>query len=425
MTAIRRSRPTTFLAASAGAAALALALTACAGGRAEPSTASGSGTDTTGETEVAATRLVATYDGGVLVLEGDTLEVVADLPAEGFLRVNPAGDGRRVFVSTDEGFRVLDTGVTVEEHGDHDHFYAEAPELTDLVFPAEHPGHVTVHAGTTALFADGTGEVALFESDDLRNADAVDDVDTETYRSAAAHHGVAVALEDGGLLTTVGTEDSRSGAIVLDADRAEIARTDACPGVHGETVAAGGVVVLGCEDGAVVWRDGAFTKIAAPDAYGRIGNQAGSPESSVVLGDYKTDPDAELERPTRIALIDTASADPATALRLVDLGTSYTFRSLARGAHGEALVLGTDGAIHVIDPATGAVVNRIPVVEPWTEPMDWQSPRPTITVDGHRVLVTDPEASAVHVVDLEAAEVVRTAELPHVPNELTGVGSGH
>ena len=69
----------------------------------------------------------------------------------------------------------------------------------------------------------------------------------------------------------------------------------------------------------------------------------------MLLGDYKTDPDAELERPTRVSLIDTRDA----SLRLVDLGTSYSFRSLGRGPEGEALVLGTDGALHVLDPESG------------------------------------------------------------------------
>ena len=73
-------------------------------------------------------------------------------------------------------------------------------------------------------------------------------------------------------------------------------------------------VTLGCEDGILVFRDGAFTKVASPDAYGRIGNQAGSPASPVVLGDYKTDPDADLERPETVALVDTRTAE----IRLVD-----------------------------------------------------------------------------------------------------------
>src|SRR5699024_7152105 len=50
------------------------------------------------EQRAATPRLVATYDGGLLVLDSGTLETVADIPLDGFARVNPAGDGRHVAV---------------------------------------------------------------------------------------------------------------------------------------------------------------------------------------------------------------------------------------------------------------------------------------------------------------------------------------
>lgn len=413
--------PVPRLAIAALVSTAALALSACASPGADAHGAGAAAESADAAQELAAPRLVVSYDGGVLVLEGATLEPAADLALDGYLRVSPAGDGRHVIVSSEAGFEVLDTGLEVEAHGDHAHYYGSEPALTGLVLPAEHPGHVTVNADVTSLFADGTGEVQRFESDDLAGAREPGDLDLEHYASAEAHHGVAVALEGGGLVATLGDSETRTGAIALDAQGAELARTESCPGVHGETVAADGVVVLGCEDGAILYRDGAFTKVTAPDAYGRIGNQAGSPESPVVLGDYKVDREAELERPTRVSLIDTDSA----SLRLVDLGTSYSFRSLARGPHGEALVLGTDGAVHVIDPGSGAVTARIPVVAEWVEPLDWQQPRPMLRVDGHRAYVTDPANDAIHLVDLDAAEVVVTAQLPHTPDELSTVVVGH
>ncbi|RXR27106.1 hypothetical protein EQW78_01780 [Oerskovia turbata] len=358
-------------------------------------------------------RIALTYDGGVVVLDGTSLEQVADLPVDGFTRLNPAGDERHVIVSAGDAFRVLDLGTWGEAHGNHSHFYTSDPAFTKVEFAANHPGHVVRHAGRTVLFNDGSGLVESFDPHDLADGTPK----TTTYTTPSPHHGVAVELENGNLLVTDGTEDARSSVVVLDSGHHEIARTDACPGVHGEAVASDEAVVVGCEDGVVVYAGGELTKIASADAYGRIGNQAGSEESAVVLGDYKADPDAELERPTRVSLVDTVSKQ----ITLVETGASYSFRSLGRGPHGEALVLGTDGSLRVIDPATGAITSTIPVTGAWTEPDDWQAPRPTLFVLDHTAYVTDPATKTVHAVDVESGEVYASTTLDVVPNELTGV----
>lgn len=394
---------------------LMLGLAACGGGDgAAGDTAEGAGgPSAASEAAEPSPRLAVTYDGGVLVLDGVTLDVVGDVSIDGFTRVNDAGDGRHVLVSAGDAFKVLDTGSWTVPHGDHDHYYVADPVLTDVEFAAEEPGHVVRHAGRTVLFNDGSGLVESFDPAALASGAP----ETSTYTTDEPHHGVAVELADGSLITTIGTLEARTGVAVLDPERREVARNEDCPGVHGEAVAAPEVVVFGCESGVLVVRDGQITKIPSPDPYGRIGNQAGSEESPIVLGDYKVDPDAELERPERVALIDTASA----TLRLVDLGTSYTFRSLGRGPSGEALVLGTDRALHVIDPETATVTGSIPVVEPWIEPDEWQSPRPALFVLGHTAYVTEPATNEIHAVDLESAEVTETAVVPQQPNELTGV----
>ncbi|CAM5637819.1 hypothetical protein GCM10010261_22210 [Streptomyces pilosus] len=347
--------------------------------------------------------LVATFDGGLYILDGTSLELAGTIELPGFNRVNPAGDDDHVIVSTDSGFRVLD---------------ATGQSLTDITYQGAKPGHVVRHAGRTTLFTDGTGEVNVFDPAALSRGTKPAG---RTYTTAEAHHGVALELSNGQLLTTLGTEEKRTGALVLDKNDKEITRNEKCPGVHGEAAARGEAVAVGCEDGVLLYKDGEFTKIDAPDDYGRIGNQAGSEESPVLLGDYKSDPDAELERPTRVSLIDTETAK----LRLVDLGTSYSFRSLGRGPHGEALVLGTDGTLHVIDPETGKVEKKIGVVGAWQEPLDWQQPRPTLFVRDHTAYVSEPGKRKLHAVDIESGEKVASVTLPKSTNELSGVVSGH
>ncbi|MCQ1581463.1 zinc metallochaperone AztD [Streptomyces parvus] len=384
--------------------AASMALTAC-GGNGNDDTPAGAEPKKQKSSEAAAVGnpIVASYDGGLYVLDGETLKLAKTIELPGFNRVNPAGDKEHVVVSTDSGFRVFD---------------ATRQEFTDAEFKGSKPGHVVRHGGRTVLFTDGTGEVNVFDPADLSDGKKPDG---RTYTSAKPHHGVAIELAGGELVTTLGTEEKRTGALVLDKDNKEIARSEDCPGVHGEAAAQGEVVGFGCEDGVLLYKDGKFTKVDAPGDYARTGNQAGSDVSPILLGDYKTDPDAELERPTRISLIDTRTAK----MKLVDLGTSYSFRSLARGPHGEALVLGTNGTLHVIDPETGKVEKKIEAVGDWTEPLDWQQPRPTLFVRDHTAYVSDPGKRQLHAYDLESGEKQASVTLPKGTNELSGTVAGH
>lgn len=345
------------------------------------------------------TRIAVTYDGGVLVLDQD-LQVVADDAVDGFTRVNTAGDGRHVLVTVPAGFQVLDT--------------AADPALTDAVFPADTGGHAVVHGDRTALFADGTGDVTVFDNTELDGADLPE---TETVESEAAHHGVAIELEDGTLLTTIGTEEERSGVRALDADGTELTRSEECPSVHGEGAVRDEVAVFGCTDGALVYEDGAFTKIDAPTEYGRTGNLFTTETSSVAVGDYNDDPDSEGYLLHQVALIDAASGE-YTVADTPD-GVGFTFRDIARGPGDEAVILGDDGALHVLDEATGEQVDSFPVIDAWEGPAEWQDAHPALKVAGDVAYVTDPAAKKIHAVDLTSGEVVTSSDtLPGVPNEI-------
>lgn len=373
-------------------------LSACAGGAGSAAPASSAPAD-------AATRVALSYPGGILVLDGDTLETLGDMSSEEFTRLNAAGDGRHVMVTTSAGFQVLDAGTA-----------DAAPELTDLVFPASKPGHVVTHGGTTVLYADGTSDSTIFDTDALlASTDELPAV--ETVPGVEAHHGVSIVLEDGTFLTTVGNADGRNGVVAKDASGATIAESADCPGVHGEGTAKDEVVVFGCENGALVYDDGAFTKLTAPDQpYGRMGNAYVSEDSALIVGDYKDDRDAEGYLLHRLALIDT----DAKTQRVVDMpaGAEYTFRDVARGPGDLAYVLASDGAIHVLDPETGAFTDAFDVIDAWEGPAEWQDAHPAIKVSGDIAYVTEPAKNAVHAVDLTSGEVVQSVTLEQTPNEI-------
>lgn len=121
-----------------------------------------------------------------------------------------------------------------------------------------------------------------------------------------------------------------------------------------------------------------------------------------------------------MALIDTLT----DSLQTVELGSSYWFRSLARGPEGEALVLTDNGALTVIDEATGEIEDKIPVIEAWEENEEWQQPGPIPQVTGTMAYVTDAANPQLVVIDLEAGEVAHEVDLEVAPVEMAVVG-GH
>ncbi|MGK3647199.1 zinc metallochaperone AztD [Pseudarthrobacter enclensis] len=391
-------------------AGITLLVSACATGQATPA-------GTAAAPDAAATtsadehgRIAVSYAGGISVLDGKTLDVVQKFDSEEFTRLNAAGDGRHVFVTTKAGFQLLDT---VE------------PRLTDLVVDATAAGHVVRHAGNTVLFDDGTGTTTILKTDDLAGIDGALP-EAETYTAESAHHGVSIVLEDGKLLTTVGDKTSRTGAVALEAHDGhwdKVAESKECPGIHGEGTAAGEAVIFGCEDGALLFHHGKFEKFTAPDTYGRMGNAFVSETSPIVVGDYKNDPDAEGYLLNSVALIDTEK-HTYNVVKLPE-SVQYTFRDIARGPGDLAYILSTDGSIHVLDPATGTIVNEFPVIKAWEGPAEWQDAHPAITVNGDTAYVTEPAANTVHSVDLTSGKITASAELDVVPNEIAVTLGAH
>ncbi|MFJ6002261.1 zinc metallochaperone AztD [Arthrobacter sp. NPDC092385] len=403
------------LALAATVAGSALLMTAC-GSSPEPASEASAAPGTTASAAAGSPipRVALTYDGGIVVLDGTTLEPEGDLPIAGFTRLNPAGDGRHALVTVPEGFQVLDLGTWTDSSGSQQ---AE-PKLTDLMFEADAAGHVVQHADKTILYADGTSDTTIYTTDDL-----LEDPDklptTETIDGDEAHHGVSIVLEDGTFLTTVGNSESRSGIKVLDADGNEIATSDECPSIHGEGTAMNEVVVFGCSDGALVYDDGRITKIPAPDEFGRMGNAYVSETSSIVAGDYKSDPDLEGYLLHQLTLVDTK----AKTMKVVDLpeGVEYTFRDVARGPDGEILILASDGALHSMDPETGEITDSLPVIDAWEGPVEWQDPHPALKVVGSTAYITDPASKKLHAVDVATGGITSSDELPGVPNEIAVV----
>lgn len=371
-----------------------------------------------GETEVAELphRILFSHKNGLTTLDGETGEVIESEDLKAFLRLSDAGDNRHIMVTKGDSFLTFDTGRITKPHGDHKHYYAAQPQLLSTAIDAPHAGHVVHHDGFTALFSDGDGVARIYKTEDIGGEDAKP---VNTVETGAAHHGVAVPLKDGSVVTTKGTEDERHTIQHLDKSGKVLAETTECPGVHGEAAAGNGSLFFGCEDGPVVFDGTEFHKIdvsayAGKDGYQRSGNSAGSEESNIILADNKTDKDADFERPTSVTLINTEDY----SAKKVELGESYWFRSLARGPLGEALVLTTDGKLNVIDPDSGEVTKKIDAISPWKENEEWQQPGPILKAANGYAYVTDANKQELVMLDLLGDQEAQRYKLDFKPVEM-------
>ena len=183
---------------------------------------------------------------------------------------------------------------------------------------------------------------------------------------------------------------------------------------HGEGALKGEVVMFGCTDGVLLFDAGAFTKLDAPDDYGRSGNAYVSETSAIAAADYNADPDSEGYFLSQLALIDT----DAQSLSVVDLpdGVEYTWRGVGRDAHDNIIVLGSDGSLTVLDES-GAVQESWPVIDPWESPTEWQQPHPGLRVVGDIAYVTETALNRILAVGPAQRRGSGDATLDVVPNE--------
>ncbi|MGL4177078.1 MAG: hypothetical protein ACRCSN_13475 [Dermatophilaceae bacterium] len=348
-------------------------------------------------------RLVVAHDTGVVVLDARTLATLGsfDLPARPGL--STSGDGRHVFLtpSATGTVRVLDTGDPQARGAER------RPAMERGVIPGLKPAHVNGEHGRTAVFDDGTGTVTVVDDDQLDSPV----LETRVFAPHGPHHGVAVPLTKGYLVSVPAEGSTSRVGVARMTEQGRIAqRWDTCPGLHGEAHGADGLVAFGCEDGIFTYRDGTAGKIAEPsDVAGQVGTLAGSEESTVLAGNYTE---------TQMLLADTATG----ATKVVDLGQAYG--SFTRDEHGDVVVLGTDGKVHVVDPETGEIESSVTAVPAWTRPAEYTTPRPVMTVVGHEALVTDPGTQRVVRVDLERGKLVRSVAFPAAPTALVATGTG-
>jgi ABC-type Zn uptake system ZnuABC Zn-binding protein ZnuA len=308
-------------------------------------------------------------------------------------------DGRYVYAVQSGGnvVNVIDSGVRQIWHDDH--YDTEIGEVALLEFALEgnRPIHFVLWEDQVSVFNDGDGTIAIFNQSDIRESD----VQITSLSTARPHHGVGAAVGDYVLAGIPNIEDEDDslpvGVEVLTMDGESVERFENCPDLHGETHAGDNGIAFACSDGILIvrWEGDTFTgtKLDYPSgsADARAGSLYSVHEGDHILGNF------EANSIIRIHL------EEETVER-IELPVDVWRFDVYNDDPSKAVVLTMDGALHLVDIATGEVEGSVEVVEPFTRPSR-AAARPTFTLNGHFAYISEPLPGDIAIVDLETMEV--------------------
>lgn len=352
-------------------------------------------------------RLVVASDSGAEVVGGQDLMSLGRYDLASRPKLQMAGDDRHVFVLQSDAGRVgvVDPGSWTVAHGDHGHSYVADPALLETTFDDGTSYHVVSDDERSVVWFDDDGSFRSFDWAGLED----DEVDVQRIETGVGHHGVAAPTADGGFLASYPEGEDAAGVLVLDEDGTETGRIEGCSGLHGEAHAGDEGYAFGCSDGVLVVEGGEGDKLEAPVDGAGTRALFGAHDSDVLVGNLTSESDDSVAE--QIALYDLDSRS-ATA---VELGVKFS--GVAR-ADDQSAVLGTDGSVHVIDDATGEVVEEIAVMEPWEMTDDYTDPKPQVAIGGGFAWVTDPRDSSIALFELGTGEERTRATLADVPTSM-------
>lgn len=202
---------------------------------------------------------------------------------------------------------------------------------------------------------------------------------------------------------------------MLDGSGAPVGEIATCPDLHGEA-SSGNITAFACAIGLLVVNSvggvPTITHLPYADSLpeGKATTLIGGRGLQYFLGNYGA---------SAVALIDPTEAE---AFRLVELPTRRVSFAVDPIRPRFAYVFTEDGRLHQLDVLSGEIVKSLTVTEPYSVDGHWSDPRPRLAVAGDNVVVTDPLAGELHLVNATSFEEAGEIALEGKPFNIVAVG---
>jgi hypothetical protein len=367
------------------------------------------------EAKVTAYRAVVADAGSPLLrvvdLETGKVLVSAELASPARLT---AGEGRRMVFAAQGAageVRPIDTGIAFDDHGDHADITVKAPRVLAPALKGAKPSHINHGGGKVAVFFDGDGAASLIPEKAFIAGELAK---VERVATGTGHHGVAKPIGRVLAISVPKEGENLPVAIALKQGDAAASQTIDCPRLHGEGQS-GRFTGFGCADGVAVFEETAAGLVGRKLAYptslpaGRmVRNLAGASGYSMLVGDFG---------PDGMVVIDPGKAD---GFSFVPLPARRIHFALDAKAGDKLFVLVEDGRVIKINPLTGATVAERAVTGRYS--MEAGVVRPRMSSVGDVVVVSNPAASEIVVLDAETLTERRRIALAGAPFDVIAVG---
>jgi len=358
----------------------------------------------------------------VQVVDVESGTVLKKFDIANYASLATSESGRLVFAVQREAdmVHIINSGIALEEHGDHRDVDISDPKLVDWTLKGRVPGHVVSHGDHIAIFYDREDHFQiLHESELLRGDKRVLD-----FNNGGAHHGVAVGLKKHILVSVPNLQAEkkpedlppRYGLRVIDVKGNEVQAALPCTGLHGEAVS-GSLVAFGCVEGVLIATENGNS---APDLKmleygadlpeGRVSTLLGAKSMQFFLGNYSA---------KQLALIEPESDQP---FALLDLPTRRVDFVLDPAKPQNAYILTEDGQLHLLDVLKREIVKSVKVTEPYSMDGHWRDPRPRLAVADHLIALTDPKQGLVRLIDSDDLQEKQTIKVEGQPYSIVAVG---
>jgi DNA-binding beta-propeller fold protein YncE len=359
------------------------------------------------EDTVTVIRLViADADTGALTVldaaDGRTIATFGTPSANPGVTASPSG--RWVYAVNTAANRVtiLDTGLRLEDHGDHADLVVGPPFVRGTIVTGRRPIDFWAQRGMATVHNDDDGTLAVFDEGRLEVA-----LDYTEIRGAGTGHNNAVVLGDTVLLSLA----SAGRITAYRMDNSIVTSFEGCLGTHGWTTR-GATAAAGCIDGVML-----ITNSPAGLMAKKVAEPAGSPDTARVstLISHEQSPVLIGNFGQGLAIIQ----PDADLMQVVPL-PSMPVRFLFDAAGTRLVVVTLDGMVHVLEPATGRILGSMAAVTP-IRTGDGAPPTALMAVTATTAYVTDPQAGQVVAVDLAGPSLARRMNVGGAPRGIAAV----